>query len=74
MNLKSEIRRYVSLNTAAAETPEGVLRMWLGLPRSESALASVEAALEELVHEGVLERHALRGGGVLYRRRRGENE
>ena len=70
MSLKDEIRRYVLANADAAETAKGVLSMWLRLPRSRAGLAEVEQALEQLVAEGTLERHALPGGTVIYRRAR----
>ena len=67
MDLKSEIRRYVLLNSAAAETASGVMQAWLKLPSGELALSTVQDALEDLVVDGFLERHELLGGAVIYR-------
>ncbi len=67
MNLKAQIRRYLLENEAAAETSEGVMRIWLKLPRGEQQLVDVEEALDSLVDEGVVERHQLPGGTAIYR-------
>jgi hypothetical protein len=70
MNLKAEIRRYLLDHEAAAETSEGVMRVWLKLPRSAAQLREVEEALDALIDEGFVERHEIFGGGAIYRRRR----
>lgn len=72
MNLKSRIRRYLQDNEAAAETSEGVMRIWLRLPRSEQQLLEVEEALQSLVEEGAVERHELPGSTTIYRSARKE--
>jgi hypothetical protein len=68
MDLKEEIRRYVLDNEHAAETAGGVMRAWLKLTPGECPVAIVEQTLLELVSDGFLERHALPGGAVIYRR------
>lgn len=74
MSLKADIRRYILANEKAAETAEGVTRVWLKQPHCARVLAQVEQALDELVDEGLLERHALPGGASIYRRARRDED
>jgi hypothetical protein len=74
MTLKSDIRQYILENEAAAETKEGVTRVWLRRSASPEVVSDVESALEELVREQVLERHRLPGGATIYRRARRDED
>jgi hypothetical protein len=66
-DLKREILRYVERHPRSAETPEGIARWWLSRQRLEEAIDAVQAALDELVLEGKLERHVITGGTPVYR-------
>jgi len=60
-----DLEHYVSLHPTAADTPEAIARWWL--PHSgEPALNLVEAALEQLVHRGILVRKSLPGGTFIF--------
>jgi len=74
LSLKSDIRRYILENEGSAETTEGVTRVWLKQPHSARILVQVEQALDELVDEGILERHSLPGGTSIYRRARRDED
>lgn len=69
-DLKREILRYVERHPRSAETPEGIARWWLSRQRFEEAIEAVQAALDELVLEGKLERHIVPSGTPVYRARR----
>jgi hypothetical protein len=69
-DLKGEILRYVERHPRSAETPEGIARWWLSRQRLEEAIEAVQAALDELVNEGKLERHVIASGAPVYRARR----
>jgi hypothetical protein len=69
-DVKQAILRYVERHPRSAETSEGVARWWLTRQRFEDAIETVQAALDELVGEGKLERHVVPGGLPVYRARR----
>lgn len=64
--LAAELLRYVSEHPGAADTPEGIRQWWLPKGATGCSQADVEAALEQLVRDGALGRHALPDGRVLY--------
>jgi hypothetical protein len=66
-DLKQEILRYVQRHPRSAETPEGIARWWLSRQRFDDAIEAVQAALDELVVEGKLERHFVAGTTPVYR-------
>lgn len=63
--LAAELLRYLSEHPGAADTSDGIVQWWL--PK-ETAVGrkEVEAALDLLVRDGALARHALPDGRVLY--------
>jgi Fe2+ or Zn2+ uptake regulation protein len=69
--LQRRILNYVAEREQATETAEGVTRVWLNRVPSIGQVAEVEQALEELVEAGWMEKHALPGANIVYRRVRG---
>ena len=59
---------YVSHRHHAAETAVGVNCMWLERPDTPADVHEVKIALEELVANGLLEKHRLPGDATIYRR------
>jgi hypothetical protein len=55
-------------NQFAAETAAGISRVWLDRGGTTRDVAEVEAALDRLVRDGLLERHELLGAAAVYRR------
>jgi Fe2+ or Zn2+ uptake regulation protein len=66
--LQRQILEYVARRTEAAETAEGVTRVWLNRAPRVREIADVERALEELVDAGLMEKHTLPGAKTVYRR------
>ncbi len=64
--MAEEIRAYLSSHPNAADTLEGIVRWWLARKRFEEAWQTVQAALEQLVREGVLEMRVTPGGAEVY--------
>jgi Fe2+ or Zn2+ uptake regulation protein len=64
--LAAELLRYLAQHPGAADTAEGILRWWLPQSMAAHGLPEVEAALEQLVQDGALERRRLPDGRVLY--------
>lgn len=62
-----DLERYVSLHPTAADTVDGIARWWLDRAE-EPALTVVEAALDVLVHRGLLVRNPLPDGNFVYTR------
>jgi hypothetical protein len=62
----NEILGYLRQHAHAAETAAGVHHWWLPAGSAWSA-DEVAATLEQLVRDGVLERHVLPGGEPLFR-------
>jgi Fe2+ or Zn2+ uptake regulation protein len=69
-SLQRSILQYVAQHKQAAETAAGVTRVWLNRALSTRQIAKVERALEELVEAGWMEKHALPGANIVYRRAR----
>jgi hypothetical protein len=65
-DIARELESYVERHPAAADTVAGIARWWL--PPVQPPLADVEAALDLLIHRGVLSRRALPDGHTLYAR------
>lgn len=59
------LRRYMSDNPQACDTPDGIARWWL---HARHTAAVVERALESLLQQGLLERMPAADGRVRYRR------
>lgn len=64
--LAAEVLRYLAQHPGAADTAEGILRWWLPQSMAVYGRPEVEAALEQLVQDGALERRPLPDGRVLY--------
>jgi hypothetical protein len=66
-SLREAILDYLTVNPNAAETAEGVKRVWLGRIDDRITAEEVELVLNDLVRAERLEKHELPGGGVMYR-------
>jgi len=63
----AELTRYVHAHPRGADTLDGVVSWWLPADLAQIALPSeVEAAMQELIASGLIERHWLPSGQVLY--------
>ena len=67
-DFQKAIVRYLESHARAAETAEGVSRVWLGRRSDQASIAQVQEALDLLVESGALERHMLPGGMPVYRK------
>lgn len=54
--VKDALCRYLTERPQAADTAQGIQRWWLAPSFGEVALATVQAALDQLLAEGVIER------------------
>jgi Fe2+ or Zn2+ uptake regulation protein len=66
-SVQRHILQYVAEHKQAAETAEGVTRVWLNRAPSARQIAEVEHALEELVVAGQMEKYNLPGANTVYR-------
>lgn len=66
--LQRDIMAHFIENELAAETAAGISRVWLDRSDAIRDVAEVEAALDDLVAQGFLERHDLLGTAAVYRR------
>lgn len=64
------ISRYLSSRPNATETLEGVAKWWLVRQRYQDSVQVVQSALELLVEHGDVEKVAVAGGKVMYRKSR----
>jgi hypothetical protein len=64
----AEIARYLAVHPDASDNLIGVVRCWLNRDPSQTTLSIVEAALNEMVSRGEIERRALPDGGAVFRR------
>jgi hypothetical protein len=61
---RERIQQYIEAHPEAADTAEGIATWWLsGLPAP-----AVQAALDDLVRRGVMQRHVTAGGRQRYSR------
>jgi hypothetical protein len=60
------IERYLASHPQAADSLEGIRRWWLMRQRYEESAQQVQAALEQLLREGVVVKRVLSDGQVLY--------
>ena len=54
-----ELAGYLAEHPDAADSLEGILRWWLPRLRLQEATKRIEDALDELIKEGIVERHTL---------------
>jgi Fe2+ or Zn2+ uptake regulation protein len=66
-SLQQQVLDYLRQHVHAAETAEGVTRVWLQRTPAASLLAEVEQALDGLTQRGLIEKHVLPGGTAVYR-------
>ena len=66
VEVQASVLAYLHRHPEAADTLDGIVNWWLPSQRLDIARQRIEAALEALVAEGRLCRHALPGGTVLY--------
>jgi hypothetical protein len=64
--LIAQIRRYLFAHPSAADNLNGIRSSWLN--GSTVPIATVQAAVDQLIVEGYLNRHKLADGSTLYRR------
>jgi hypothetical protein len=64
-DIARELEHYISLHPTAADTVGGIARWWLTL-LEQPALDRVEAAVDVLVSRGLLNRHRLPDGNLIY--------
>lgn len=69
--LSGEILGYLRVHPQAADTVAGIVEWWLPRHLHAEAVEQVQAALDELVAQGWVEKIALVGGTVLYAADRG---
>jgi hypothetical protein len=65
-DIASAIRGYIHAHPEAADSIDGIHRWWLLPALRDEAPELVEAAVAQLVEEGVLRRVALEDGRVIY--------
>ena len=65
-DLRGRILDYLRTRRRAAETAEGVNRVWLKRPATPQLIAEVECVLDEIASEGLLVKHVLPGPVGLY--------
>lgn len=63
--LADEIRRYCALHPGARDTLEGIA-WWLALQRQDDSREELRTAVDSLVEQGVLVRHRLSDGSVVF--------
>jgi Fe2+ or Zn2+ uptake regulation protein len=73
-SLQRQVLEYLRQNPHAAETAEGINRMWLGRSSASAEIVEVERVLAGLVARSLLEECALPGGTKVYRAYRRECE
>jgi hypothetical protein len=61
------IRAYLSRHPDAADSEEGIAAWWMPAMDVDTCTAEVAAALERLYAQGLIERHSLPDGRVIYR-------
>jgi len=66
--LREEILRYLSCHPDARDSVEGIVSWWLPQQRRVDACVEIEAELEALVAQGVLEKVCVAGSLALYGR------
>jgi len=61
-----EILQYLKAHPDAGDTAEGIAEWWLTEQGTDESEVLVEQALNHLVKQGLLERHVLVEGTILY--------
>jgi Fe2+ or Zn2+ uptake regulation protein len=64
--VKDALCRYLADRPQAADTAQGIQRWWLAPRFGEVALATVQAALDQLLAEGVIERRTSPWSDAVY--------
>lgn len=64
--LADEILRYLRAHRSASDTAEGIAQWWVKRQQLEDTLDRVEAALDRLVADALVERRITATGHVLY--------
>ena len=72
--LAAEVLRYLRRHPGAADTIEGIAEWWLAKQRLEDTLVHVQAAVDRLVTQDLVEANGVAGGRVRYRLRPGQSE
>lgn len=71
MNKKEELAQkiieYLSKNTDAGDTLEGITNWWLQFERIEQSADAVVESLEDLIKKGLLERKEVQNGVFYYK-------
>jgi hypothetical protein len=65
-DLRGRILDYLRTRQRAAETAEGVNRVWLNRPSTPQHIAEVELTLDSMASEGLLAKRVLPGQVGLY--------
>ncbi len=65
-NLRSQVLRYLQMRQRAAETAEGVNRVWLCRSAAPNLVEEVRSVLDELVEEHKLAKYMLPGSIAIY--------
>ena len=67
-NVEQQILQYMETHPNAADTAEGIAMWWLENNVHDLDIKQVEAALNNLVSQGLIRRRQLKDGHVLYSR------
>jgi len=73
-NVFEAIHRYLNAHQDAADSAEGIARWWLPSMNVTASLPEVEAALEQLLTRGLVQKRTLADGRVIYRAASSHNE
>ncbi len=64
--LAQDIESYLARRPNASDTIEGIRRWWVGARWADASVALMSAALDQLVHRGVMAGRTLADGSVVY--------
>ena len=71
--LAAEVLAYLSSHPNAADTLEGITNWWLPRQRYERGRRRIQDTLDQLVARGLVVRHCLPDGTIIYARRDATN-
>ena len=66
LRIAEEIQRYCAAHPNACDSVEGIA-WWVQMQRQEDMKVAVRAAVDWLVKQGVLQKHELQDGSVVFR-------